>query len=107
VRQSSRSKRRTAAASIPTSLTKRLDARTTAHLYEALAAAMSGRSALLITHRLSGLAKLVDDAAVMRQGRIVECAPVAAYVDRMRARRPAGALMSGDYGFRAKVTGIR
>jgi ATP-binding cassette subfamily C protein CydC len=75
--------------------TEGLDARTIAQLYEALAAAMSGRSVLLITHRLGGLAELVDEVAVMRQGRIVECVPVATYLDRLRAKEPAGVLMTG------------
>jgi ABC-type dipeptide/oligopeptide/nickel transport system ATPase component len=48
---------------------------------------------LLITHRLGGLAKLVDEVAVMQRGRLVECVPVATYLDRLRAREPAGALM--------------
>jgi ATP-binding cassette subfamily C protein CydC len=70
--------------------TEGLDARTTAQLYEALAAAMSGRSVLLITHRLGGLATLVDEVAVMQQGRIIECVPVATYLGRLvHASEPA------------------
>jgi ATP-binding cassette subfamily C protein CydC len=75
--------------------TEGLDARTAAQLYEALTAAMSGRSVLLITHRLGGLAKLVDEVAVMQQGRILASVPVATYLDRLRAQEPAGALMTG------------
>ena len=67
--------------------TEGLDACTAAQLYEALAVAMSGRSVLLITHRLGGLAKLVDEVAVMQHGRIVECVPVAAYLQRLQAHR--------------------
>jgi ABC-type multidrug transport system ATPase subunit len=48
--------------------TEGLDARTTAQPYEALAAAMSGRSVLLITHRLGGLTKLVDEVALIAAG---------------------------------------
>ncbi|MGA8277375.1 MAG: thiol reductant ABC exporter subunit CydC [Rhodanobacteraceae bacterium] len=67
--------------------TEGLDAGTAAHLYDALAAAMTGRSVLLITHRLGGLAKLVDEVAIMQHGRIVECVPVAkfqGYAERYR-----------------------
>jgi ATP-binding cassette, subfamily C, bacterial CydC len=66
--------------------TEGLDARTAAQLYEALAAAMTGRSVLLITHRLGGLAKLVDEVAVMQHGRILACVPVGTYLDRLRAQ---------------------
>lgn len=48
-----------------------LDAQIAAQLYLALAAATRGRSVLLITHRLQGLAKLADRVVVMRAGRIV------------------------------------
>jgi ATP-binding cassette subfamily C protein CydC len=48
-----------------------LDALTAAALYKALATATQGRSVLLITHRLGGIAALVDEVAVMEQGRIV------------------------------------
>lgn len=67
--------------------TEGLDAGTVAQLYAALDAAMSGRSVLLITHRLGGLAGLVDEVATMQQGRIVECVPVANYLSRIDARR--------------------
>ena len=48
-----------------------LDAQTAAQLYRALAAATRGRSVLLITHRLQGLAKLADRVVVMHAGRVV------------------------------------
>jgi ATP-binding cassette subfamily C protein CydC len=53
--------------------TEGLDAGTAALLYRALAAAMVGRSVLLITHRLGGLASLVDRVATMEHGRITRC----------------------------------
>ena len=67
--------------------TEGLDAGTVAQLYAALDAAMSGRSVLLITHRLGGLAGLVDEVATMQHGRIIECVPVATYLSRIDARR--------------------
>ncbi|NID05850.1 thiol reductant ABC exporter subunit CydC [Luteibacter jiangsuensis] len=48
-----------------------LDALTTAALYKSLAVETRGRSVLLITHRLGGIAALVDEVAVIEQGRIV------------------------------------
>lgn len=48
-----------------------LDAFTAVALYEALAVETRGRSVLLITHRLGGIAALVDEVAVIEQGRIV------------------------------------
>ncbi len=87
--------------------TEGLDAATAAELYQAVAAAMTGRSVLLITHRLGGLAKLIDEVAVMQQGRIVECVPVAAYLDRLRAREPAGALMTRTDARPKKAEGER
>ncbi len=63
--------------------TEGLDAGTVTRLYAALDAAMKGRSVLLITHRLGGLAKLVDDVATMQQGHIIECLPVADYLNRL------------------------
>lgn len=54
-----------------------LDVQTAAQLYRALAAATRGRSVLLITHRLQGLAKLADRVVVMRAGRIVAESTVA------------------------------
>jgi ATP-binding cassette subfamily C protein CydC len=62
--------------------TEGLDAGTVADLYAALRAAMVGRSVLLITHRLGGLAGMVDEVATMRDGRIVDCIPVADYLAR-------------------------
>jgi ATP-binding cassette subfamily C protein CydC len=59
-----------------------LDAGTVADLYAALRAAMVGRSVLLITHRLGGLADMVDEVATMRDGQIVDCIPVADYLAR-------------------------
>ncbi|MBS0316401.1 MAG: thiol reductant ABC exporter subunit CydC [Proteobacteria bacterium] len=67
--------------------TEGLDARTASQLYRALAVATRGRSVLLITHRLGGLATLVDRVAVMRAGRIVECVATSAYLDRHAAER--------------------
>lgn len=72
--------------------TEGLDAGTVAQLYAALDAAMTGRSVLLITHRLGGLAGLVDEVATMQHGRIVECVPVAAYLDRRQGQESHDAL---------------
>lgn len=72
--------------------TEGLDAGTVAQLYAALDAAMSGRSVLLITHRLGGLAHLVDEVATMRDGRIVDCLPVATYLARRQLQTPPEAL---------------
>jgi ATP-binding cassette subfamily C protein CydC len=52
--------------------TEGLDAGTAAQLYQALDKVMAGRSVLLITHRLGGLSRLVDEVATMRDGRIAE-----------------------------------
>jgi ATP-binding cassette, subfamily C, bacterial CydC len=60
--------------------TEGLDAGTAAELYNALAAAMDGRSVLLITHRLGGLSSLVDHVASMGKGRIDTCVTTAAYL---------------------------
>ncbi len=49
-----------------------LDAQTAAQLYRALETATRGRSVLLITHRLQGLAQLADRIVVMRAGCIAE-----------------------------------
>ncbi len=62
--------------------TEGLDARTARDLYAALARAAEGRTVLLITHRLGGLAQLVDEVVVMAAGRVVERLPVAAYLAR-------------------------
>lgn len=69
--------------------TEGLDAETAAQLYRALAVATRGRSVLLITHRLGGPAALVDRAAVLRAGRIVECVATDAYLAQRRRRSPA------------------
>lgn len=63
--------------------TEGLDAGTIAALYAALRAAMEGRSVLLITHRLGGLANMVDAVATMRDGRIVDCVSIAEYLSRV------------------------
>ncbi len=68
--------------------TEGLDAATMAQLYAALDAAMKGRSVLLVTHRLAGLAQLVDEVATMRDGRIVECVAVANYPARQQMPAP-------------------
>lgn len=62
--------------------TEGLDARTARDLYAALDVAARGRTLLLITHRLGGLAHLVDEVAVMAAGRIRERVPVAQYLQR-------------------------
>lgn len=64
--------------------TEGLDATTALRLYQALAVATRGRSVLLITHRLGGLASLVDRVAVMHAGRIVYCLDTAVYLERVR-----------------------
>ncbi|MDE2247419.1 MAG: thiol reductant ABC exporter subunit CydC [Xanthomonadaceae bacterium] len=76
--------------------TEGLDAGTAAQLYEALDAAMRGRSVLLITHRLGGLAGLVDEVATMQHGRIVECVPVATYLARRQPQEPPDAPSCGS-----------
>ncbi len=65
--------------------TEGLDARTVGELYAALSAAARGRTVLLITHRLSGLAQLVDEVAVMDAGRLVARLSVDEYLARERA----------------------
>jgi ATP-binding cassette subfamily C protein CydC len=65
--------------------TEGLDALTVSALYDALAAAASGRSLLVITHRLGSLSSLVDDVAIMSEGRIIEQLPFQAYRSRMKA----------------------
>jgi ATP-binding cassette subfamily C protein CydC len=64
--------------------TEGLDARTVGELYAALSAVARGRTMLLITHRLSGLARLVDEVAVMDAGRLVARLPVDEYLARER-----------------------
>lgn len=68
--------------------TEGLDAETAARLYRALAAAIHGRSVLLITHRLGSLAMLVDRVAVLRSGCIVECTDTATWLARQAGRAP-------------------
>jgi len=51
--------------------TEGLDATTAQSLLTALAQLMEGRTVLLITHRLEGLATLVDHRVTMMQGRVV------------------------------------
>ncbi|MBW4053083.1 MAG: thiol reductant ABC exporter subunit CydC [Proteobacteria bacterium] len=60
--------------------TEGLDTRTARDLYAALDAAARNRTLLLITHRLSGLAQLVDEVVVMDAGRVVERLPVKDYL---------------------------
>ncbi len=60
--------------------TEGLDARTARDLYTALDAAGRDRTLLLITHRLSGLERLVDEVVVMDAGRIRTRAPVGEYL---------------------------
>ena len=67
--------------------TEGLDARTARDLYGALDAAASGRTLLLITHRLGGLADLVDEVAVMQAGRIRERVPALEYIRRAAASK--------------------
>ena len=50
--------------------TEGLDAHTARGLYGALANAARERSVLLITHRLSGLAQLVDEVVILEAGRV-------------------------------------
>ena len=59
--------------------TEGLDAVTARDLYAALAAAVRGRSLLLITHRLAGLEALVDEVVVLEAGRVRRRVPVADY----------------------------
>lgn len=65
-----------------------LDAVTASELYESLADEAKTRTLLVITHRLGKLSTLVDEVAVMHEGRIVERMPVDAY--RARNMAPAG-----------------
>jgi ATP-binding cassette, subfamily C, bacterial CydC len=64
--------------------TEGLDARTARDLYGALDAAARNRTLLLITHRLSGLARLVDEVAVMDAGRVILRESVKDYLVRER-----------------------
>ncbi len=65
--------------------TEGLDAHTARDLYAALDAAARNRTLLLITHRVSGLAHLVDEVVVMAAGRLVERMPVRDYLVRERS----------------------
>ncbi len=69
--------------------TEGLDARTARDLYAALDAAARNRTLLLITHRLSGLARLVDEVVVMSAGRAIERVPVGDYLAREPTARMA------------------
>jgi ATP-binding cassette subfamily C protein CydC len=69
--------------------TEGLDARTAHDLYSALDAAARNRTLLLITHRLSGLARLVDEVVVMEAARVIERVPVSDYLARERTARMA------------------
>lgn len=60
--------------------TEGLDARTARDLYSALDAVARERTVLLITHRLAGLAQLVDEVVVMDTGRVIERVPVRDYL---------------------------
>lgn len=64
--------------------TEGLDASTARNLYAALAEAACDRTVLLITHRLGGLARLVDEVVVMTAGRVSERLGVRDYLDRER-----------------------
>ena len=66
--------------------TEGLDARTADSLYASLNEAAKSRTLLLITHRLGGLARLVDEVVVMGFGRIIERLPVADYLAREAAQ---------------------
>ena len=66
--------------------TEGLDARTARDLYTALDAAGRGRTLLLITHRLSGLERLVDEVVVMEAGRIRTRTPAREYLAGERRR---------------------
>ena len=60
--------------------TEGLDAVTARDLYTALDAAAQGRTLLLITHRLSGLARLVEEVVVMEAGGVRARVPVGEYL---------------------------
>jgi len=62
--------------------TEGLDAVTEQELLAAIDRLMQGRSVLLITHRLTMLARLVDNVAVIEDGRIVEQGTVAGLMAR-------------------------
>ena len=62
--------------------TEDLDARTARDLGTALAEAARDRTVMLITHRLGGLAALVDEVVVVASGRVAERLSVSDYLDR-------------------------
>jgi len=64
--------------------TEGLDSRTARDLHSALDAAARNRTLLLITHRLSGLAQLVNEVVLMDGGRVVVRVPVEDYLARER-----------------------
>jgi ATP-binding cassette, subfamily C, bacterial CydC len=66
--------------------TEGLDAVTANELYESIASVARERSLLIITHRLGQLSALVDEVAVMQEGRIIERLSVDDYRSRMAAR---------------------
>jgi ATP-binding cassette, subfamily C, bacterial CydC len=59
--------------------TEGLDAVTANEIYDSLATIAHERSLLVITHRLGKLSTLVDEVAVMREGRVIERISVEAY----------------------------
>ena len=71
--------------------TEGLDARTARDLYAALDAAARNRTLLLITHRLAGLALLVEEVVVMGAGRVIKRVPVDDYLAGERAAHMADA----------------
>ncbi|MGC8517292.1 MAG: thiol reductant ABC exporter subunit CydC [Steroidobacteraceae bacterium] len=60
--------------------TEGLDAHTAHGLYAALSSAACERTVLLITHRLSGLAQLVDEVVILADGRVRARVPVQEYL---------------------------
>ncbi len=60
--------------------TEGLDSRTAQELFTALEAASRGRTVMVVTHRLAGLARLVDEVVTMEAGHIGGRVPVSAYV---------------------------
>ena len=65
--------------------TEGLDAHTARGLYAALASAARERTVLLITHRLSGLAQLVDEVVILADGRVRARVPVEEYLASERS----------------------
>ncbi|HUW98088.1 MAG TPA: thiol reductant ABC exporter subunit CydC [Acidiferrobacter sp.] len=62
--------------------TEGLDAQTADDLLVALETAARGRTVILVTHRLAGLARLVDEVIVMEGGRLRDRMPVSVYMER-------------------------